>query len=45
MKRVAQFEKVSFEQFKADYIDTFGEEKKEKIQEIYDGIKLPKRAT
>ena len=45
MKRVAQFEKVSFEQFKADYIDTFGEEKEEKIQEIYDGIKLPKRAT
>ena len=45
MKRVAQFEKVSFEQFKADCIDTFGEEKEEKIQEIYDGIKLPKRAT
>ncbi|MBQ8300411.1 MAG: deoxyuridine 5'-triphosphate nucleotidohydrolase [Clostridia bacterium] len=43
MQRIAQFEKVSFEQFKADWEDTFGTA--ENIKEIYDGIKLPKRAT
>ncbi len=43
MQRIAQFEKVSFEQFKADWEDTFGTA--ENIQEIYDDIKLPKRAT
>ena len=43
MKRVAQFLKVSFEQFKNDYFDTFGE--CEEISEIYNNIKLPKRAT
>lgn len=43
MKRIAKFEKVSFEQFKADWEDTFpgGND----VNEIYDGIKLPKRAT
>ena len=25
MKRIARFEKVSFEQFKKDFIDSFGE--------------------
>ena len=43
MKRIAKFEKVSFEQFKADWEDTFPGEND--IDEIYDGIKLPKRAT
>lgn len=43
MQRVAKFHKVSFEQFKKDWIDTFGES--DDIQAIYDGIKLPKRAT
>lgn len=43
MKRVAQFEKVSLEQFQKDWEDTFYTI--ENIQEIYDGIKLPKRAT
>ena len=41
MKRIAKFEKVSLEQFTKDFdINTglFPEE-------IYDGIKLPKRAT
>lgn len=45
MNRVAQFEKVSFEQFRKDWIDTFGEKKNVDIKEIYDNIKLPKRAT
>lgn len=43
MQRVAQFFKVSFEQFKKDYFDTFGE--CEDISDIYDEIKLPERAT
>lgn len=43
MKRVAQFLKVSFEQFKSDYFDTFGECKG--IFDVYNNINLPKRAT
>lgn len=45
MKRIAKFHKVSYEQFKEGWKDTFGETEEEKIQEIYEGIKLPKRAT
>jgi dUTP pyrophosphatase len=45
MYKIAKFEKVSFEQFKKDYIDCFNEEDESKIKEIYDLIKLPKRAT
>ena len=46
MKKVAKFEKVSFEQFKKDWKDTFGKDiSEEEIKEIYDGIKLPRRAT
>lgn len=43
MKRVAQFEKVSFEQFKKDWADTFYTT--DGIEEMYNDIKLPKRAT
>ncbi len=43
MKRIAKFEKVSFEQFKSDWEDTFPG--KNDVNEVYDGIKLPKRAT
>ena len=43
MQRVAQFEKVSFEQFKKDWADTFYTT--DGIEEIYNDIKLPKRAT
>lgn len=45
MNKIAKFEKVSFEQFKKDYIDCFNENNEIKIKEIYDLIKLPKRAT
>lgn len=45
MKRIAKFHKVSWEQFEKDWVDTFGEQSEEKIREIYEGIKLPKRAT
>ena len=43
MKRIARFEKVSFEQYKKDYLDTFGT--LENVEEIYNNIKLPRRAT
>ena len=45
MQRIAKFHKVSLEQFKKDWIDTFGLEDEADIKEIYDGIKLPRRAT
>lgn len=43
MQRVAKFEKVSFEQFKKDWADTFYVT--DGIEKIYEEIKLPKRAT
>ena len=43
MQRIAQFEKVSFDRFKIDYLDTFGT--LEGVQEIYDSIAIPRRAT
>lgn len=46
MKRVAKFEKVSLEQFIKDWIDTFANTyTEEEVTEIYNNIKLPKRAT
>lgn len=44
MLRVAEFEKVSFKQFKADWEKTFADHLEE-IQEIYENIKLPTRAS
>lgn len=43
MQKIAQFEKVSFEQFEKDFTKNFPEIKN--VKEIYDAIKLPKRAT
>jgi dUTP pyrophosphatase len=40
MKRIAKFEKVSKAQFERDWLDTFGA-----AEDIYDEIKLPRRAT
>ena len=45
MKRVAKFEKVSLEQFMEGWTDTFGTQRPGVIEQIYDGICLPKRAT
>ena len=46
MKRVAKFEKVSWEQFLEDWRDTFrNEQEQARIQGIYDRIRLPRRAT
>ena len=44
MERIAKFEKVSEERFLADWLDTFGG-KEEEAKQIYEEIKLPKRAT
>lgn len=43
MQKIAQFEKVSFEQFEKDFTKNFPEI--ENVKEVYDAIKLPKRAT
>ena len=43
--RIAKFEKVSFEQFKKDWQGEHPQDTEEVIREIYDGIRLPKRAT
>lgn len=47
MKKIAKFEKVSFSQFKEDWLDTFPElnSTEKDIEEIYNKIQLPKRAT
>lgn len=46
MKKIAKFEKVSFEQFKKDWLDTFNRAlTDEELLEIYDNIQFPKRAT
>lgn len=48
-KNIAKFEKVSFEQFKKDWSETFNympvKWEDEIIKVIYDNIKLPQRAT
>ena len=43
MQRVAQFEKVSLAQFKADWEDSFSGNYN--VEQIYNNIKMPKRAT
>ena len=45
MQRIAKFEKVSFEQFKKDWQGEHPQDTDDMIKEIYDGIRLPKRAT
>lgn len=46
MKRIAKFEKVSFEQFKSDWADTFANAySEEETEKIYNALTLPKRAT
>ena len=49
MNKVARFEKVSFDQFKKDFIKTFGDKETTfddaYIKSIYDNIKLPERKT
>lgn len=45
MQRIAQFFKVSFNQFCADYSDTFSYISKDELVKIYDNLTLPSRAT
>lgn len=45
MKGIATFEKISKEQFMKDWVKTFGNTSASKLEEIYEQIKLPKRAT
>ena len=45
MRRIAKFYKVSEARFAEDWKDTFGEVSAEEVQEIYEGISLPVRAT
>lgn len=45
MKRIARFEKVSLEQFTNGWGDTLGITDKRAIEDIYQGIRLPERAT
>ncbi len=45
MRRIAKFMKVSREEFLKDYMDAFPECSKEKAEAIYEGIRLPRRAT
>ncbi|MDD3142383.1 MAG: deoxyuridine 5'-triphosphate nucleotidohydrolase [Lachnospiraceae bacterium] len=45
MQRIAKFHKVSYEQFRDAWVDTFGETSAEGLQTIYAGVKIPRRAT
>ena len=45
MKRIAKFEKVSIEQFREGWTDAFGEVDETELREIYEAVRLPKRAT
>lgn len=45
MRRIARFEKVSLAQFEKDFRDTFPDGEKERIGNIYEAIRLPRRAT
>lgn len=45
MKRIAKFHKVSFEQFKEGWLDTFDDTDEEALKAVYERIKLPARAT
>lgn len=45
MQKIAKFEKVSFNQFKKDFLDCFENYNEKEILSIYENILLPKRAT
>lgn len=45
MKRIAKFEKVSIEQFREGWTDAVGEVDETELREIYEAVRLPKRAT
>ena len=45
MKKIAKFHKVSFEQFKEGWLSEFPKTEENDLKEIYENIRLPKRAT
>lgn len=45
MRRIAKFEKVSFEQFEKDWLGEHPEDTRKQIRDIYESIELPRRAT
>ena len=45
MRRIAKFEIVSLEQFREAWTDTFGPADEGVIEELYETLKLPARAT
>lgn len=45
MKRIAQFFKVSREQYEKDLRELFPEMEKEEMEAVYEKVKLPRRAT
>ena len=45
MKRIAKFHKVSKERFVADWMDTFEGVSADEAEKIYEGTRLPRRAT
>ena len=45
MQKIAKFEKVSFNQFKKDFLDCFENYNEKEILSIYENILLPIRAT
>ena len=45
MKRIAKFEKVSFEQYREDWLKEAPGTEEKRSREIYEQIRLPKRAT
>ena len=45
MLRIAEFEKVSFKQFRRGFEDVYGGTPENEIREVYDSLTLPVRAT
>lgn len=45
MKKVGKFEKISLKQFVSDWLDTFGNYDDNTLIEIYNKLKIPRRAT
>lgn len=45
MRRIAKFHKVSLEQFKSGIQDNFTEYTEAEIRQMYEALKLPRRAT
>ena len=41
MKKIAKFEKVSYNQFKNDFMDSFPQYNEKEVEEIYHSIQLP----